>query len=104
MYSYLRSQLAHRSLPHSENGIQDVAARRVDIDGLRAVAILFVLGFHFFPDRIPGGFIGVDIFFVISGYLITKIILKELDDKNFSFLDFYGRRVRRLFPCLVLVL
>ncbi len=77
---------------------------RPDIDGLRAVAVLAVIGFHVFPSYIKGGFIGVDIFFVISGFLITAIILTDLESNNFSFMRFYWRRVRRIFPSLTLVL
>ncbi len=77
---------------------------RPDIDGLRAVAILLVLLFHAFPSLCPGGFTGVDVFFVISGYLITGIILRDLDRGRFSFLDFYARRFRRIVPALVVVL
>lgn len=77
---------------------------RPAVDGLRGVAVLAVLGFHAFPDAIPGGYVGVDVFFVISGFLITSIILRRLLDGRFSFADFYWRRVRRLFPALVLVL
>ncbi|QBH97924.1 acyltransferase [Limnobaculum zhutongyuii] len=77
---------------------------RSDIDGLRAIAILAVVIYHAFPSRLPGGFVGVDIFFVISGYLITSIILKKLDMGNFSFIDFYIRRIKRIFPALLTVL
>ena len=77
---------------------------RPDIDGLRALAVLLVVGFHAFPKSVPGGFIGVDIFFVISGYLITTIILKELEHEKFSFASFYARRIKRIFPSLLLVL
>ena len=77
---------------------------RSDIDGLRAIAVTLVLVFHAFPDRLSGGFWGVDIFFVISGYLITKIILDELATNNFSIFRFYSRRIRRIFPSLILVL
>ncbi|MDH6591167.1 peptidoglycan/LPS O-acetylase OafA/YrhL [Variovorax sp. TBS-050B] len=77
---------------------------RADIDGLRAVAVGSVLAFHAFPDALPGGFIGVDIFFVISGFLITTIILQSHAAGDFSYRDFYARRVRRIFPALVLVL
>ena len=77
---------------------------RPDIDGLRAIAILFVLMFHAAPAALPGGFIGVDIFFVISGYLITRMILVDLARRSFSFLAFYGRRIRRLFPALIIVI
>lgn len=77
---------------------------RPDIDGLRAIAVLSVIVCHAFPSTLPGGFIGVDIFFVISGYLITKIILANLSSNEFNFIEFYCRRVRRIFPPLVLVL
>ena len=77
---------------------------RRDIDGLRAIAVLAVLGFHGFPDIFPGGFVGVDAFFVISGYLITGIIRADIDGARFSLLRFYGRRIRRIFPALLLVL
>jgi peptidoglycan/LPS O-acetylase OafA/YrhL len=77
---------------------------RPDIDGLRAVAILAVIAFHAFPSLCPGGFVGVDVFFVISGYLITGIILRQIDERRFGFLLFYARRLRRIFPGLLLVL
>ena len=77
---------------------------RPDIDGLRAVAVLTVVVFHAFPSALPAGFIGVDIFFVISGYLISSIILSQLVAKRFSFIDFYTRRIRRIFPSLIVVL
>ncbi|MEN9669814.1 MAG: hypothetical protein RL018_91, partial [Pseudomonadota bacterium] len=77
---------------------------RADVDGLRAIAVLSVLGFHAFPTLFPSGFIGVDIFFVISGYLISSLIFKGLIENNFSFLDFYSRRIKRIFPALLLVL
>jgi peptidoglycan/LPS O-acetylase OafA/YrhL len=77
---------------------------RRDIDGLRAVAVLAVLGYHAFPERIPGGFAGVDVFFVISGFLITGILLGTLERGTFSLRGFYARRVRRIFPALIVVL
>ena len=77
---------------------------RSDIDGLRALAILPVVLFHAFPNLLPGGFIGVDIFFVISGYLITSILLKDIQAGNYSIKTFYARRVRRIFPALSFVL
>jgi peptidoglycan/LPS O-acetylase OafA/YrhL len=77
---------------------------RADIDGMRAVAVLNVVLFHAFPKLVPGGFAGVDAFFVVSGYLITSIIVTDLDAGRFSFAEFYARRVRRLFPALVVVL
>jgi len=75
---------------------------RADIDGLRAVAILLVVFFHAFD--LSGGFIGVDVFFVISGFLISTIIFNNLDAGKFSFLEFYNRRIRRIFPALSLLL
>lgn len=77
---------------------------RPDIDGLRAIAVLAVVGFHAFPDLVRGGFVGVDIFFVISGFLISRIVLTDLELSNFSLREFYARRVRRIFPSLLLVL
>src|SRR5581483_2074135 len=77
---------------------------RADIDGMRAVAVIAVVLFHAYPKGLPGGFAGVDAFFVISGYLITSIIVGGLDRDGFSFADFYVRRVRRLFPALIVVL
>jgi hypothetical protein len=77
---------------------------RADIDGLRAVAVLLVVGFHAFRSSVPGGFVGVDIFFVISGFLITGIILDAQEKCAFSFRQFYMRRIRRIFPALIIVL
>ena len=79
-------------------------AYRPDVDGLRAVAVLAVLGYHAFPGAMPGGFAGVDVFFVISGFLITGIILDELKAGRFTLTGFYWRRIRRIFPALILVL
>lgn len=77
---------------------------RPDIDGLRAIAVLSVLAFHVSPGFVPGGFLGVDVFFVLSGYLISLIVLREQADGRFRLATFYGRRVRRLFPALAVVL
>lgn len=77
---------------------------RKDIDGLRAVAVLLVVLYHAYPDELRGGFIGVDIFFVISGYLITGILLNDLAKNRFSLHEFYARRVRRIFPALIVVM
>ena len=77
---------------------------RPDIDGLRAIAVLLVIGFHAFPEWLPAGFIGVDIFFVISGYLISQILFENLQKNSFSFKEFYIRRILRIFPALILVL
>jgi peptidoglycan/LPS O-acetylase OafA/YrhL len=77
---------------------------RPEIDGLRAVAVIPVIFFHAGFSFFSGGFIGVDVFFVISGYLITTIILKELDNKTFSLKGFYERRARRILPALIFVI
>ena len=74
---------------------------RADIDGLRAVSVLAVMGFHFGLAAFGGGFIGVDVFFVISGYVITLSLLGDLAAGRFSILAFYERRVRRIFPALI---
>ena len=75
---------------------------RPEIDGLRAIAVFSVIIYHARDTFLPGGFLGVDIFFVISGYLITSLILKELKLTNkFSFSHFYERRVRRIIPALL---
>ena len=84
------------SLPHP--------ARRPDIDGLRALAVLPVAVFHAQPHLARWGFVGVDVFFVISGYLITLILLEGLETGRFSFREFYSRRARRIFPALAVVL
>lgn len=80
------------------------AGYRRDIDGLRALAIVPVVLFHAFPQLLPGGFIGVDIFFVISGYLISGILIHQLRSKRFSLQTFYAHRIRRIFPALITVL
>jgi len=77
---------------------------RLEIDGLRTLAILPVLFYHAHFDFLSGGFLGVDIFFVISGYLITSLIYQEIKEKRFSLIHFYERRVRRIIPVLYLVL
>ncbi|MDX5386345.1 MAG: acyltransferase [Marinobacter sp.] len=81
-----------------------VISYRPDIDGLRAVAVLAVVLFHAGFEEFSGGFVGVDVFFVISGYLIGSIVLKELESGSFTFRGFYERRVRRILPALFVVL
>ncbi|MEP4147253.1 MAG: acyltransferase family protein [Halioglobus sp.] len=77
---------------------------RPDIDGLRAFSIIAVVVYHAFPTLLPGGFVGVDVFFVISGYLITGIILQSQAKAQFSAAEFYRRRIQRIIPALLLVL
>ncbi|MBP0600763.1 acyltransferase [Herbaspirillum sp. LeCh32-8] len=93
-------------MKHNEpaQGRETPFAYRADIDGLRAIAILSVVAFHAFPSMLPGGFVGVDIFFVISGFLISSIIFRGLEKDKFSFGDFYVHRIRRIFPALIVVL
>jgi len=83
---------------------EPIVKYRPDIDGLRAVAVLLVLAYHVGIYRLRGGFVGVDVFFVISGYLISSIILSDLDSSRFSIVTFYERRVRRIFPALFVML
>jgi len=77
---------------------------RADIDGLRGVAVLAVVTFHAFPSLMRGGFVGVDVFFVISGFLISTIVFRHLQQGSFRLLDFYSRRIRRIFPALFVTL
>lgn len=79
-------------------------AHRPDIDGLRSLAILPVVAYHAGVQVIRGGFVGVDIFFVISGYLITQVLLRDIEGGRFSLLGFYERRIRRIFPALLVML
>src|SRR5215467_6464469 len=77
---------------------------RADVDYLRAIAVVSVVGFHYAIPGFSGGFVGVDIFFVISGYLISRLIWSGIETNTFSFLAFYERRARRLLPALYAVL
>ncbi|MFV9972679.1 MAG: acyltransferase family protein [Francisella endosymbiont of Hyalomma asiaticum] len=77
---------------------------RKDIDGLRAFAVLSVIFFHLNVSWIKSGFLGVDIFFIISGYLITSIIIRDLQNNSFSLKNFYLRMIRRILPALIVVL
>ena len=90
-------------MPHSQLPSGNAQAYRPDIDGLRAIAVLAVLLYHVGGFGLTGGFGGVDVFFVISGYLITTIIQREIESGTFSLLNFYERRIRRIFPALVAV-
>lgn len=76
---------------------------RSDIDGLRALAVLSVVIFHINKEWLPGGFIGVDIFFVISGFLITGILHREISEGSFSYISFYNRRIKRILPTFFFV-
>lgn len=80
------------------------AGYRADIEGLRGIAVLSVFAVHSVPDALRGGFIGVDVFFVLSGYLISSITLRELEAGSFSIAGFYAARLRRLLPSLLVVL
>lgn len=77
---------------------------RRDIDGLRAIAVIPVVLFHAGLTWLSGGFIGVDVFFVISGYLITGILIREINNKQFSLVKFYERRAKRILPALFFVI
>jgi peptidoglycan/LPS O-acetylase OafA/YrhL len=87
-----------------EKNLAHPISYRPDIDGLRALAVLAVMAFHAFPSIIQGGFVGVDVFFVISGFLISSILLENINKKRFSIRDFYFRRIKRIFPALLVVL
>jgi peptidoglycan/LPS O-acetylase OafA/YrhL len=88
-----------------DRSLQNTAlAYRADIDGLRAVAVLSVIAFHFGIFHLTGGFVGVDVFFVISGYLISSIVFSEVASSRFSVIGFYERRIRRIFPALFAML
>ncbi|ENL3721569.1 acyltransferase [Salmonella enterica subsp. enterica] len=89
-------------LEKTENSMNS-AKYRPDIDGLRTLAVLMVILYHVGVQGISGGFVGVDIFFVISGYLITGIIYPKLQGGSFSYQDFYLRRIKRIYPTLLLV-
>ena len=77
---------------------------RPDVEGLRAVAVLSVVAYHLDASWLPGGFVGVDIFFVISGYLITALLLRRIAARRYSVVDFYAARIRRIFPALFVML
>ncbi|MGY8709817.1 acyltransferase family protein [Bradyrhizobium sp. 18BD] len=98
----------HASSPYNQDGDWVVYPTtihyRPDIDGLRAFAVLSVVLYHAFPSVVRGGYVGVDVFFVISGFLISSILFTEVGEHSFSFTSFYGRRIRRIFPALAVCL
>lgn len=89
---------------HTRVAVEAVHTYRPDIDGIRAIAVLSVVVYHVFPRLLPGGFVGVDMFFVISGFLITQNMLTAHAKQSFSLGDFYRRRIRRIVPALSIVL
>lgn len=95
---------ARPGIPRPAIASHTTTAYRADIDGLRAVAVLAVVLHHLLPTLVPGGYVGVDVFFVISGFLITKILHQEMAQGRFSFASFYARRARRILPALFAVL
>lgn len=97
-------KLVSQFLSKSSNSTAIHPKYRADIDGLRGLQILALIGFHGFSTLVPGGYVGVDIFFVISGFLISSIIFKSLQKGGFDFLDFYIRRTKRIFPSLITIL
>src|ERR1022692_3179899 len=82
----------------------EASTYRPDIDGLRALAVVCVVLYHLQFRYLRGGFVGVDVFFVISGYLITRHVASDMEAGSFSFLSFYDRRIRRIFPALLVML
>jgi peptidoglycan/LPS O-acetylase OafA/YrhL len=95
---------SHGSAEVASTMTRSIPAYRPDIDGLRAIAVISVVAYHLFPSAASGGFVGVDVFFVLSGYLISGIILRGLALNKFTYADFYIRRIKRIFPALVLIL
>ncbi|RQH05708.1 acyltransferase family protein [Paraburkholderia dinghuensis] len=93
-----------KNTPNLPVGTLQALLYRPDIDGLRGLAVLGTVLFHAFPTLLPGGFVGVDVFFVISGFLITRILLADLQQGRHSIAHFYARRIRRIFPALALVM
>ena len=77
---------------------------RADIDGLRAIAVLAVVAYHYGSGALPAGYLGVDVFFVISGFLITRILVREAEAGDYSIARFYERRIRRIMPALLAML
>jgi len=98
------TKVSDKSAVRPEKAVKSGLKYRADIDGLRAVAVLSVLAFHIGLSRFGGGFVGVDVFFVISGYLISSIIFADINASRFTIGGFYERRIRRIFPALVAML
>ncbi|RHY26197.1 hypothetical protein DYB32_007813 [Aphanomyces invadans] len=94
---------ATKERTHEVKAPSHAISYRPDIDGLRAVAVVPVVLFHAYPHLLPGGFVGVDVFFVISGFLISAILFKEGKKGAFTYANFYSRRIRRIFPALLVV-
>src|SRR4051812_9647997 len=89
---------------HERPGSEDRSAIRTDIQGLRALAVSLVVIYHVFPGSLSGGFVGVDVFFVISGFLITLHLMQKPPSGGRDLAKFWGRRIRRLLPASLLVL
>ena len=94
----------HRASAHETGSRSTGLTFRPDIEGLRALAIVPVVVFHAFPSLMPGGYVGVDVFFVISGFLITSLLMHRLAASQYSVASFYGARIRRIFPALFVML
>jgi len=99
-----RIKVSTQSNVRKDEVVKNGLKYRADIDGLRAVAVLSVLAFHIGLSRFRGGFVGVDVFFVISGYLISSIIFADINASRFTIAGFYERRIRRIFPALIAML
>jgi peptidoglycan/LPS O-acetylase OafA/YrhL len=104
IYTFLKQVRSHRGDNSLVSAMHRNVLYRPEIDGLRAISVLSVMFFHAGFQSFQGGFVGVDVFFVISGYLITTIILADLENDQFSFLNFYERRARRILPPLFVVM
>jgi peptidoglycan/LPS O-acetylase OafA/YrhL len=102
-WSRMKSERKVPNTTKNEPKPLNVIGYRPDIDGLRALAVIPVVIFHAYPHLLPGGFIGVDVFFVISGYLISGILFKETKKGAFTYASFYSRRVRRIVPAFLLM-
>ncbi len=102
-FGYL-SVVNRQPFDQTEFVVQDKPGYRPELDGLRGLAVLLVLLHHLDPRLVPGGYVGVDVFFVLSGYLVTRVILRDLDAGEFCFTRFFPRRLRRLAPAMIVTL